>query len=197
METRGGTWATRVKATEHSMIVVNDRPLSLTRYSFSLFYTYILYVHAPGVNSGSKDTTGLVWPEVIPALYQYVLQASQGLEVIPTLYQFYTTFKSQMYPRDFIHIPIKNQSWNHVSISLGRLPRWTKLSEPVPVQLCNRNQVPSLSPDGFSLRGEGASNKVQLKEHTWHHLVLHHSNFSYANVMLVPTGFSFEMPTLF
>jgi hypothetical protein len=118
METRGGTWATRVKATEHSMIVVNDRPLSLTRYSFSLFYTYILYVHAPGVNSGSKDTTGLVWPEVIPALYQYVLQASQGLEVIPTLYQFYTTFKSQMYPRDFIHIPIKNQSWNHVSISL-------------------------------------------------------------------------------
>ncbi len=75
-------------------------------------------MHAPGVNSGSKDTTGLVWPEVIPALYQYVLQASQGLEVIPTLYQFYTTFKSQMYPRDFIHIPIKNQSWNHVSISL-------------------------------------------------------------------------------
>ncbi len=130
METRGGTWATRVKATEHSMIVVNDRPLSLTRYSFSLFYTYIQYVHAPGVKSGSKDTTGLVWPEATPALYQYVLQASQGLEVIPTLYQFYTTFKSQMYPRDFIHIPIQNQSWTHVSISLGQLPRWTKLLEP-------------------------------------------------------------------
>jgi hypothetical protein len=149
METRGGTWATRVKATEHSMIVVKDRPLSLTRCSFSLLY--ILNVHSPGVNSGSKDITGLVWPQAIPALYQYVLQASQGLEVIPTLYQFYTTFKSQMYPRDFVHIPIKNQSWNHVSISLGRLPRWTKLSEPGSgVQFCNQNQVPSLSSDGIS-----------------------------------------------
>jgi hypothetical protein len=49
-----------VKATEHSVIVVNDRPLSLTRYSFSLLYMYILYAHAPGVNGGSKDTTGLV-----------------------------------------------------------------------------------------------------------------------------------------
>ncbi len=49
----------------------------------------------------------------------------------------------------------------------------------------------------MSIRGEGASNQVQLKEHTWHHLVLHYSKVSYANLMLAPTGISFEMPTLF
>ncbi len=57
-------------------------------------------------------------------------------------------------------------------------------------------KVKCYSGKSMSIRGEGASNKVQLKEHTWHDLVLHYSNFSYANVMLVPTGISFEMPTL-
>ncbi len=52
----------------------------------------------------------------------------------------------------------------------------------------------------MSIRGEGASNKTDsstLKEHTWHHLVLHYSDVSYTNIMLAHTGVSFEMPTLF
>ncbi len=94
------------------------------------------------------------------------LVGSQGLEVIPTLYQFYTTFKSPMYPKDLIHIPIKNQSWNHVSISLGRLPRWTKLSEPGSGSVLQRKPGPISLAQMESVLG---SKRRSIMELDWNH----------------------------
>jgi hypothetical protein len=57
----------------------------------------LVYMYVPHINTRTKDPTRLVWPETIPALYQYQLQWRPDV-IISALYQYQLKWRPDVIP---------------------------------------------------------------------------------------------------